>query len=87
MDDLLSIAVYAQPRTNPYLYIYALTVAVLHRTDCRGLRLPSHVSRFPELYLQGTMLSETRIAGNLPDSYRVINLLINIYILPQEVFR
>ncbi len=70
-DDLMSIACYAQPRVNPYLYIYALTVAVLHRNDTRGMSLPPHVCTFPELYIDGTVMAEARSAAVLPDGYRV----------------
>lgn len=70
---------YAQPRVNPYLFIYALTVAYLHRPDTKNLPLPSHACQFPELYVDGTVLAEARSVGTvLPDGYRVSMTLRNV---------
>lgn len=65
LDDFQSALVYIQPRVNPYLFIYCLSVAVIHRNDTRNFRLPSHACSFPELYVDGAVLAEVRATGSL----------------------
>lgn len=65
LEDFQSALVYIQPRVNPYLFIYCLSVAVIHRNDTRNFRLPSHACSFPELYVDGAVLAEVRSTGTL----------------------
>ncbi|XP_065201957.1 phenoloxidase 1-like [Planococcus citri] len=65
LEDFQSALVYIQPRVNPYLFIYCLSVAVIHRNDTRNFRLPSHACSFPELYVDGAVLAEVRASGTL----------------------
>lgn len=59
-DDLLSLAVYCRDRVNSYMFVYALSVVMLHRPETRNLRLPSHVEMFPSLYMGPSVFSRAR---------------------------
>ncbi|XP_049771429.1 hemocyanin-like [Schistocerca cancellata] len=50
-DALLGTAVFLRDRLNPRLFLYALSVALLHRRDCRGLTLPPAYEITPHMFL------------------------------------
>lgn len=60
IDDLQSVAVYARDRLNPFLFNYAMSVALLHRPDTKGLNLPLFSESFPEKYVDSTVFSKAR---------------------------
>uniref|UniRef100_A0A1I8NVC5 tyrosinase n=1 Tax=Stomoxys calcitrans TaxID=35570 RepID=A0A1I8NVC5_STOCA len=60
IDDLLSVAVYARDRVNPFLFNYALSVALLHRRDTKGMDLPSFAQNFPEKYVDSKVFRKAR---------------------------
>lgn len=59
-DELLSLSVYCRDRINPYMFVYALSVVMLHRPDTRNLELPSHAEMFPGLYMDSSVFSRAR---------------------------
>ncbi|KAJ8926016.1 hypothetical protein NQ315_009871 [Exocentrus adspersus] len=72
VDDLLSVAVYARDRVNPYLFNYALSVALLHRPDTQNLDLPSFIHSFPDKFVDAKVFSEAReTATVVPQGNRV----------------
>uniref|UniRef100_A0A0K8VQL9 tyrosinase n=1 Tax=Bactrocera latifrons TaxID=174628 RepID=A0A0K8VQL9_BACLA len=60
VDDLQSVAVYARDRVNPYLFNYALSVALLHRPDTKGLDLPSFAQNFPDKFVDSQVFRQVR---------------------------
>lgn len=60
VDDLLSVAVYARDRVNPYLFNYALSAAVLHRKDTADVKLPSFLQTFPDKYFDSKIFPQAR---------------------------
>ncbi|KAG8238619.1 hypothetical protein J437_LFUL018537 [Ladona fulva] len=64
-EDFLSAAVYCRGRINPYMYVYALSVAILHRPDTKGLRLPSLAEIFPDKYVDGGVFARAREESNV----------------------
>ena len=56
IDNLLSTAIYSRDRVNAYLFNYALSVAILHRTDTRDLELPLFSGMFPEKFLDPNII-------------------------------
>lgn len=60
VDELLSLCVYCHDRINPHLFIYALSVVMVHRPDTRNLTLPSHAEIFPKLYMDSSVFSRIR---------------------------
>lgn len=72
MDDLLSIAVYTRDRVNPYLFNYALSVALLHRTDTQNLDLPSFIHTFPDKFVDSKVFARAREEAHIvPEGSRV----------------
>ncbi|XP_075170477.1 phenoloxidase 2-like [Haematobia irritans] len=60
IEDLQSVAVYARDRVNPYLFNYALSVALLHRPDTKGLDLPSFAMNFPDKFVDSSVFRMVR---------------------------
>lgn len=60
VDDLQTVAVYARDRLNPYLFNYALSVALLHRPDTKDLNLPLKIENFPEKYVDSKVFRGIR---------------------------
>lgn len=73
LDDFLSAAVYCRDKMNPYLFNYALSVAILHRPDTKNLEIPSLSEVFPEKYMDSEVFSRAKEESNIvPDGQRVI---------------
>ncbi|CAD7004662.1 unnamed protein product [Ceratitis capitata] len=60
IDELQSVAAYAHDRVNPYLFNYALSVAVLHREDTKGVGLLSFVQSFPNKFIDRQVFRHLR---------------------------
>ncbi|CAO1425782.1 unnamed protein product [Diamesa serratosioi] len=60
IGDLQSVAVYARDRLNPYLFNYALSVAILHRPDTRDLNIPLFAESFPEKFMDSKVFQRIR---------------------------
>lgn len=65
VDDLQSVAAYARDRVNPFLFNYALSVALLHRPDTQGLDLPNFMETFPEKYVDSSVFAKAREEATL----------------------
>ncbi|XP_043262276.1 phenoloxidase 1 [Colletes gigas] len=71
-DDFLSVAVYCHDRLNANLFIYALSVAILHRPDTKDLPLPPLCEVFPDKYVDGVIFSRIReVANVVPTGSRI----------------
>lgn len=74
MDDLLSVALYVRDQVNPILFVYAYSVALMHRTDS-NVELPSMVEMLPRKFLKnGTIKSVQEDGFILPEQIRVISI-------------
>lgn len=62
---LLSCAAYCKDRVNSYLFQYALSVAVQHRTDTKDLTLPSVVTMFPDNFVDPSAFPKAREEASL----------------------
>ncbi|XP_055858620.1 phenoloxidase 2-like [Episyrphus balteatus] len=72
IEDLQSVAVYARDRVNAYLFNYALSVALLHRPDTKGLNLPSFVETFPSKFVDSKVFTDLREEATVvPDGSRM----------------
>lgn len=72
IDDLQSVAVYARDRINPYMFNYALSVAILNRRDTKDLNLPLFVETFPDKYVDSKVFAKIREeASVVPDGSRM----------------
>ncbi|XP_017775911.1 PREDICTED: phenoloxidase 2-like [Nicrophorus vespilloides] len=71
VDELQSIAVFSRDRVNPYLFNYALSVAILHRKDTQDLDLPSFIQSFPDKYVDSKVFTRAREEATIvPDGNR-----------------
>lgn len=66
-DEFVSLAAYCRDRINKHMFFYALSVAILHRPDCRGLKLPSNAEIFPSLYMDLSVINRARKEAALAD--------------------
>ncbi|KAG8224780.1 hypothetical protein J437_LFUL002224 [Ladona fulva] len=78
-DDFLSACVYCRDRMNPYMYVYALSVAVLHRQDTRGIQLPPLAQIFPHKFIDGAVFSMAR-----EDAYLLTEDERQILVIPPD---
>ena len=59
-DEFQSVCAYCRDRVNPYLFIYAMSVAVLHRPDTKNLQIPSLCEIFPEKFMDSSVFLKAR---------------------------
>lgn len=72
IEELQSFAVYTRDRVNPFLFNYALSVAILHRPDTHGMSLPNFMETFPEKYIDGAVFGKAREEATIvPNGSRV----------------
>mgnify|MGYP005983977301 FL=1 len=60
LDHLLFTAMCARDCLNPYLFHYALTVAMLHRPDTKDMAVPTFVEFFPDKFVDAKALAELK---------------------------
>ncbi|XP_076677764.1 phenoloxidase 1-like [Andrena cerasifolii] len=71
-EDFLSVSVYCRDRLNPNMFIYALSVAILHRPDTKDLPIPPLTEIFPDKYVDGGIFSRAREEANIvPEGSRI----------------
>lgn len=72
VNELQSLAAYCRDRVNPYLFNYALHVALLHRPDTKDLDVPSFVHYFPSKFVDSRAFNKAREElTTLPENARV----------------
>lgn len=64
-EDFLSVAVYCRDRLNPNMFIYCLSVAILHRPDTKDLPIPPLSEVFPDKYMDGAIFSRAKEEANV----------------------
>jgi hypothetical protein len=55
-ETFLRTACYARDRVNEGQFVYALSVAVLHRDDTRGMVLPPAYETYPHLFVNSNVI-------------------------------
>ncbi|XP_058804269.1 uncharacterized protein LOC131671673 [Phymastichus coffea] len=65
VDDLISLAAYCHDRVNPQMYIYALSVAILHRSDTKHLPIPQLSEIFPDKFVDSSVFSRAQTEANV----------------------
>lgn len=72
IDDLVSMSAACRERVNPYLFNYALSVAILHRPDTRNLQIPPLFESFPDKFMDGAIFNRARQESEIfPSGSRV----------------
>ncbi|XP_015593471.1 phenoloxidase 1 [Cephus cinctus] len=64
-EDFLSVAVYCRDRLNPNMFIYALSVAILHRPDTKNLPVPPLSEVFPDKYVDSGIFARAKEEANV----------------------
>ncbi|CAB3374838.1 Hypothetical predicted protein [Cloeon dipterum] len=55
-ETLYKVACWARDRVNEYMFVYALSVAVYHRADMRGIVLPPFYEIFPQKFVDSEVV-------------------------------
>jgi Hemocyanin, all-alpha domain/Hemocyanin, copper containing domain len=55
-ETLYKIACWSRDRVNEYMFVYALSVAVYHRADMRGVVLPPFYEMFPQKFVDSEVV-------------------------------
>ncbi|XP_022907906.2 phenoloxidase 2-like [Onthophagus taurus] len=72
VDEFFSLAVYSRERVNPYLFIYAYSVAILHRKDTKHIKIPNNIQTFPDKFFDSKVFGEVReSAAIVPQGSRI----------------
>ncbi|XP_046734049.1 phenoloxidase 1-like [Diprion similis] len=64
-DDFLSASVYCRDRVNTNMFIYCLSVAILHRPDTKNLPIPPLSEVFPEKFMDSSIFARAKEEANL----------------------
>ena len=75
-DDFVSASVFCRDRVNPYLFVYALSVAILHRPDTKNVQLPPLYENFPDKYMDGGIFKRAREVSNVLDQGARVSQLV-----------
>lgn len=71
------MSVYCRDRVNPQMFIYALSVAILHRPDTKDVPIPPLSEIFPDKYIDSAVFARAREEANVvPAGSRVGFVLV-----------
>jgi hypothetical protein len=65
LEDFFSVSAYCRDRLNPNLFVYAFSVAILHRPDTRNISLPPLSEIFPDKFVDGAVFNRAREQANI----------------------
>ncbi|KAJ8679167.1 hypothetical protein QAD02_014954 [Eretmocerus hayati] len=65
VEDLMSIATYCRDRINAEMFIYALSIAILHRPDTKSVPIPQLSEVFPDKYIESSIFHRAREEANV----------------------
>nr|CAZ66716.1 hemocyanin subunit 6 [Pandinus imperator] len=72
-DDFIHLSEQARQIVNEGLFVYAVSVAVLHRKDCVGVSVPPIEEIFPDRFIPTETINRaTKEASNHPDKDTVV---------------
>lgn len=60
IEDLLSLAAYCRDRVNAQMFVYSLSVAILHRSDTKHLPIPQLTEVFPDKYIDSSVFHRAK---------------------------
>ena len=65
VEQLMAYAAYVRDIVNPSLFAYALSCALLHRSDTKNLKLPTVAQIFPKIFLTSEAVAEAQQRANV----------------------
>lgn len=60
-DTFIRTACWLRERINSGMFVYTLTIAVFHRTDCNGIILPSPYEIYPFLFVDSAIIKRAQM--------------------------
>ncbi|XP_038222428.1 basic juvenile hormone-suppressible protein 2-like [Zerene cesonia] len=93
-DTFIKTACWMRLYLNEGMFVYALTVAVRHRDDCRGIVLPPAYEIYPYYYVRADVIQKAYLLkmkkglldSKLADFYGIKKTDKDIYIIDENVF-
>nr|SMH67861.1 HcA [Scolopendra dehaani] len=76
-DDFIKAAKILITRINDEIFLYALSVAILHRPDTRGVQIPRIQDVFPDKFIPNFLLQQIREEAIRGDQNPIVNLNIS----------
>ncbi|CAH1402250.1 unnamed protein product [Nezara viridula] len=70
LDDFTAAAVQTRDRLNPYLFNYAYSVALNHRSETRNLNIPPLVEVFPDKFLDKGLFPAAKVETSFDTDQR-----------------
>lgn len=71
-EDLLSLTIYCRDRINPGMFMYCLSVAILHHPETKHMPIPTGAEIFPDKFIDGQSISKAKEhAAIVPENLRV----------------
>ncbi|XP_049838944.1 phenoloxidase 2-like [Schistocerca gregaria] len=67
-EDFLSLSIYCRDRMNPYMFAYALSIAIIHRPDTQNIPLPPLTEVFPDRFMDSSIFGRAREEANIVSS-------------------
>lgn len=84
-DELINLAKQARSFVNEGLFVYAVSVAILHRDDCKGIVIPPIEEVFPDRFVPAeTVNLAIKEAANHPDQDVSVHIVETGNILDEE---
>uniref|UniRef100_A0A1W7RAD3 Hemocyanin subunit 5 n=1 Tax=Hadrurus spadix TaxID=141984 RepID=A0A1W7RAD3_9SCOR len=72
-NDLIQLAKQARDFVNEGLFAYSLSVAILHRDDCKGITVPPIQEVFPDRFIPSETINDAfKEAANHPDKDNIV---------------
>ncbi|OXU22253.1 hypothetical protein TSAR_002571 [Trichomalopsis sarcophagae] len=65
VEDLMSLAAYCRDRVNAQMFVYSLSVAILHRDDTKHLSVPQLSEIFPDKFMDSQVFSRAKEEANV----------------------
>lgn len=86
VEDLMSLAAYCRDRVNAQMFIYSLSVAILHRDDTKHISVPQLSEIFPDKFMDSQIFSRAKEEANVVPAgsrvssfYIVVNIKISYF--------
>lgn len=81
------MSVFCRDRVNPQMFIYALSVAILHRPDTKDLPIPPLTEVFPDKYIDSGVFARAREEANIVPTDSRVCVLADALITNKPVTR
>lgn len=74
----MSLAAYTRDRVNPQMWVYSLSVALLHRNDTKDIPIPQLNEIFPDMFFKGSIFPRAREVANVAEPSDRVSYFQNI---------